>query len=78
MFILFRSKLCLVLTLLSLSKSQIIELYTKDENSDGLIIKTASSQKEITENKIPEGYSLTRYFFDKKINKWFVVFEKTK
>lgn len=60
-----------------LTKSQIIESHTKDENIDGLIIKSASSQNEITEQKIPEGYSLTRYFFDKNMSKWLVVFEKT-
>lgn len=59
-----------------LSKSQIIESFEKNENSDGLIIKSASSQKEITENKIPEGYALTRYFLDKNTNKWYVVLEK--
>jgi hypothetical protein len=60
-----------------LSRSRIIDLSIINENSDRLIIKSASSQKEITENKIPEGYCLSRYFFDKNKNKWFTVLEKT-
>lgn len=59
-----------------LSKSQIIELSIKNENTEGLIIKSYSSQNEIAENKIIENHILSRYFFDKNTNKWFVVLEK--
>ena len=60
-----------------LTKLQIIEASLKNEMIEGLIIKSASSQKEIIENNIPEGYILARYFFDKDTKKWFSVLEKT-
>lgn len=61
----------------NLTKLQLMEFSIKEENPEGLIIKSAQSQKEATENKIPEGYCLTRYFFDKNTNKWLTVFEKS-
>lgn len=60
-----------------LTKLQIIEQSQKDKNQEGLIIKSASSQKEMTDHKIPEDYVLTRYFFDKESKQWFIVLEKT-
>lgn len=60
-----------------LTKLQIVEAGLKNEMIEGLIIKSASSQKEIMENNIPEDYILARYFFDKDTKKWFSVLEKT-